>query len=197
MARSSPATKTARWGFHSGCPTEAPPRQHFCTQSARPGFVCSAPQASSLIQPAREAFFCCAESDPSATRPQTSNKTRTIQRLVIFFTPASTTRLHACSTQIRLRGLRPVHAPANSALGATGQPSDASFRKHDVLLDEPEIRLAVGFPVHPATRRVSEMTRRRAGRLLRAPSLRGRGPDVNPEDGFVWSRHEGGLWRQG
>src|SRR5260370_27884142 len=84
MARSSSATKTARRGFHSGWPTEAPPRQHFCTQSAPPGFVCWEPQPSSLIQPVRGAFFCCADSEPSARRPQINEKARTVRRLIIF-----------------------------------------------------------------------------------------------------------------
>src|SRR5260370_7658863 len=84
VARSSSATKTARRGCHSGWPTEAPPRQHFCTQSAPPGFVCWEPQPSSLIQPVRGAFFCCADSEPSARRPQINEKARTVRRLIIF-----------------------------------------------------------------------------------------------------------------
>src|SRR5260370_27807682 len=75
---------TARWDFHSGCPTEAPPRQHFSPQSAPPAFVCLTPQPSSLIQPARDACFCCADSAPSATRPQTSKKTKTTRPLIIL-----------------------------------------------------------------------------------------------------------------
>ena len=119
--------KDGSLGFPFRVPsTEAPPRQHFCTQSARPGFVCWAPQLSSLIQPAREAFFCCAESDLSAARPQTSNKTRTIQRLVIFSSsPVSSTRLHACFTQIR-RGLRPA---TRRKLGARA-PGESDVHPH-------------------------------------------------------------------
>jgi len=72
-----------RWGFHSGCPIEAPPRQHFCTQSPRPGFVCCVPQLSSLIQPVRDASLCWAVTDPSAPSPQTSARTKTIPPLII------------------------------------------------------------------------------------------------------------------
>ena len=59
-------------------------RLHFCTQSARPGLVCWVPQLSSLIQPVRDASVCCADTDPSTTRPQTSKKTKTIRFLIIL-----------------------------------------------------------------------------------------------------------------
>src|SRR5205807_9446411 len=66
--------KTARCGFHAGCPTEAPSRQHFCSESARPPFARLATQHSSLLQPDRGAF----------SRPQPSKKTKMILPLVIF-----------------------------------------------------------------------------------------------------------------
>src|ERR1700676_3602883 len=84
IPRSSSATKTARCGFHSRCPTEAPPRQHFRTQSARPGLVCWVPQLSSLIQPARVASFCWADTDPSPREPQRTQETRAIRTLIII-----------------------------------------------------------------------------------------------------------------
>jgi hypothetical protein len=43
-----------------------------------------AAQLSSLIQPARKAFFCCADSELSATRPQPAKKTKTTPPLVIL-----------------------------------------------------------------------------------------------------------------
>src|ERR1700720_1202854 len=83
IPRSSSATKTAGCGFHSGCPTEAPPRQHFCTQPAPPGFVCWVPQPSSRIQPARGASLGWAD-DLSGPRPQMSKRTKPIRPLIIL-----------------------------------------------------------------------------------------------------------------
>src|SRR5712692_238087 len=102
MARSSSATKTARRGFHSGCPTEAPPRQHFCTQSGAPDFVCLAAQASSLIQPARDALFCCADSGPSATRLQPSKKIKTVRPLIIIISSSCLPQLARLRRSIQL-----------------------------------------------------------------------------------------------
>src|SRR5260370_11879697 len=99
---------TARWDLHSGCPTEAPPRQHFCTQSAPPAFVCLAPQPSSLIQPARDACFCFADSEPSTTIQQTSKKTKAIRPLIILASPpsASATLIKNSEIQKRLPRMR-------------------------------------------------------------------------------------------
>src|SRR5207245_11608477 len=86
--------------------------------------------------PAAIAFVCCAERELTAASPQTRNKTRTIQHLVIFSSsPVSSPRLHACFTQIRLRGLRPAtrrkldaRAPGESDVHAHGMATARGFR---------------------------------------------------------------------